>query len=482
MDVFKWITGSYSAVVDKKRRRPPKLRTYHEDEHAKGRERTKLLATARDVVRNFSVARWAIGKHLDYVSSFSFQAKTGDPGLDDEIEALFRPWFGRYGCDVARRHPFRRFVRLAEARRCVDGDFGFLKVAGRPGSDVRGKLQGIEADRIYTPNDLPDDYDREDFVNGVRTSPFGATLSYCLCDRTTSGDMKFARIVPANNLILHGFFDRFDQTRGISPIVAALNSLQDVYEGFDYALAKMKVAQLFGLAVYRSDSDRLGDESDTDGDGIDDTVAFGRGTIQLDLDAEDRAEILEAKTPAAETTDFLKLMIHVSLRALDIPYSFFDESFTNFYGSRGGLIQYLKSCKSKQQDLQEVLDEITKWRLGLFVADGELTLPRRMEFDDLRWEWVPDGVPWWDPVKEVTGNTKAIAAGLTDYQRVCRESGTDFFDNIDAIAEQQAYAASKGVVLDLGVSKGGSFDSPKDEKQNDEDQKVNDDEDETSPD
>lgn len=268
MNPFKWITGSYDATVDKKRRRPPKARTYHEDQHARGRDRTKLIATARDVARNFAIARWAIGKHLDYVSSFSFQAKTGNPDLDDEVEQLMRGWFNRYRCDIARRHPFRRFVRLAEARRCVDGDFGFLKLTGRPGSDFRGKLQAIEADRITTPEDLPADLQPAEFVNGVQTSPYGAALKYAICDRGADGRMTFSRTVPANSLILHGFFDRFDQTRGISPITAALNSLQDVYEGFDYALAKMKVSQLFGLAIYRADDGPLADESDTE-------VAFG---------------------------------------------------------------------------------------------------------------------------------------------------------------------------------------------------------------
>ena len=126
--------------------------------------------------------------------------------------------------------------------------------------------------------------------------------------------------------------------------------------------------------------------------------------------------------------------------------------------SRGGLIQYLKSCQHKTQDLTDLLDEITRWRLGLFVADGELVLPSGMDFSALKWEWVPDGVPWWDPVKEVKGHTMAIAAGLSDYQRVCRSSGSDFFDNVDRIAEQEAYAKDKGVVLNLGVT--GAVEAP----------------------
>jgi len=140
-------------------------------------------------------------------------------------------------------------------------------------------------------------------------------------------------------------------------------------------------------------------------------------------------------------------MIHVSLKALDIPYSFFDESFTNFFGSRGGLMQYLKSCKHKQADLVDLLDEITAWRLRLFIEDGVLELPGDMTLANVSWEWVPDGVPWWDPAKQVRGHSEAIARGLDSPQRVCRESGTDFYTNVDQIAEAQAYAEEKGVDL-----------------------------------
>jgi hypothetical protein len=163
-------------------------------------------------------------------------------------------------------------------------------------------------------------------------------------------------------------------------------------------------------------------------------------------------KVVESTTPSTQTTDFLKLMIHVALRTLDIPFSFFDESFTNFYGSRGGLIQYLKSCKTKINDLQDLLIWWTDWALALAVFRGEIILPSGMMMADITYDWVPDGVPWWDPVKEVTGQRMAIAAGLTSPQRACRESNTEFQDNIDQIAEAMAYAASKGVPLDFAYS------------------------------
>jgi capsid protein len=87
------------------------------------------------------------------------------------------------------------------------------------------------------------------------------------------------------------------------------------------------------------------------------------------------------------------------------------------------------------------------------ISDGELILPRGVDYSDLSWEWVGDGVPWWDPQKEVTGHAMAIAAGLDTPQRVCRAIGTDYFDNIDQIAKANQYAQERGVSIVLpGVS------------------------------
>lgn len=470
---FSSISG-YDALNPRGRRKPPVARVKSEDAVLKDRDRRALAATAQDVQRNFAIAAWAIRMHLNYVSSFAFQSRTGDDQIDLAVESFMTRWGSKYQCDVRKQHPFRRMIRLAEARRVVDGDVFFLKLGGDGAS--RGKLQAIEGDRIATPSDMPGGFDPSEWTNGIRLTGSGIAKEYCICNRDGNGQLSFGRVVPEDSIFSHGFYDRFDQVRGISPIASALNSLQDVYEGIDYALAKIKVSQLFGLVFYRDATDAFDGVKpmlDTNGDSIPDAgyeVNFAGGPQMLDLNPGDRAEFLESRSPATETVQFLKLIIHVALKSLDLPYSFFDESFTNFYGSRGSMIQYLKACRSKQQDLSELLDEITSWRLGMAIADGDLVLPRGVSFQDLYWEWVPDGVPWWDPAKEVSGHAAAIAAGLDTPQRVCRAIGTDFYDNIDEIAKANEYARGRGVSIILpGVSTAQSTMQREDESSSEDD-------------
>ncbi len=446
---FTGATSAYDGAQDTGRRRQISTVLKTEDEHAPERKRKILSANTRDLARNFEVAAWAIRKHLDFVTSFSFQAKTGDRGFNAELEAFVRRRMDRDYFDAANRHNFRRALRLTEACAVKDGDLFWMKLAGGPG---RGKVQAIEGDRVFTPTNLKDP---NQWVNGVRLGGDGASLAYAIGDRSRLSKDN-SRIVPARNVCVRSFYERFDQVRGISPLASALNRFRDTYEGFEYALAKAKVAQLFGLKFKRTgETNIFGDgaaepTTDNNGDGVNDgghEVNLTGGIFNIDLDVDEDAEILESSTPATETVAFLKLMIHVALKSLDIPYSFFDESFTNFYGSRGGLIQYLKSCEDEIDDLQEFADEWALWRLGVAVADGELQLPRGKDFSFLNWEFVPVGVPWWDAAKEVRGQAMAVAAGFTSPQRACREAGTRFEENIDEIAAAKAYAESKGVSL-----------------------------------
>jgi capsid protein len=403
-----------------------------EDQEMSPQERQKLISLQRDVQRNFAIARWMIARHLDYTTTFSFQAKTGNEALDDRLEYLVNErWSKAENCDIAARHPLRRIIRLAEARRCVDNDCGLLKLTS-------GHLQAIEGDRIKSPPGFD-----ANVIHGVQVDPAGKPLGYAICRRGAgTNSFVFERMVPAKNLYLHAHYDRFDQVRGISPLTAGLNTLRDCYEGFDLALAKMKVSQLFGLSIYR-DAAEGGFVTEEDGDGQY-SIDFGKGPLFLDLSPGDRAEFLESKSPAVEQQQFFQTMIQVALKSLDIPYSFYAENYTNYSGARQALLQYEQSADIKRADVRDMLDHLTAWRLGLFIQDGELP---GVTLDQLRWEWISKGLPWLDPLKEITAEIQAIDAGLDNPEDIAQRHGKNFYENIDKIAACRAYADSKGVQL-----------------------------------
>jgi capsid protein len=450
----------YDAVQGKGRRKMPTVTTFSEDFVLREQQRKLLSATHRDLNRNFSIVAWAVRQHLDYVSTFTFRSKNGngeDPAfdkLDDDIEALMYQWSLPENCDMAGRHRLERLVRLWELCRVLDGDvlLNLLEDA---------TIQTVESDRVQNGPGV--DYaatgitDPQNVVNGVYVDDRTRAKAFVVFKRPTNGGgLQFDRLLPATFAWLFGYYDRYDQVRGISPLASAANSFRDIYENLDYAQIKSKVAQLMAFVFTREGSESFqesyGGEQGQQGqqeaakrEPYD--LDLGKGPAVLDLDRGDDAKVIESKTPSTEFQAFIPLTAQIALKALDIPFSFFDESHTNYSGARLAGINYEKSATIKREDNRENLNRITRWRLSLAVANGEIKLPKGFTVDQLNWEWAHTGTPWYDPVKEVAGAVAACNAALSSEIREGKKLGVDVFQMIDERAQVQEYARSKGVTL-----------------------------------
>lgn len=437
----------YDAVDSTGRRKAVAPNSRPEDSILDSGRRSKLIANARDLHRNYSLAAWAIRRHLDYVAAFEFQARTPDKEFNKRLERLVAEWSKPHNFDAAGRHSLNRFVRIVEARAVLDGDVGILKLRD-------GRLQAIESDRIRNQNGSTHEGEGE-WVHGVRVNSAGRALAYAIAKRTHFGGLEFEREVPARNLCLHGYFDRFDQVRGVSPLASALNPFRDTYEASTYALSLMKVQQFFSLIINRKAGDQLGVVSQINQDETEPArkqyeIDLGRGPGMLDMDPGDDAKFLQSNNPSGEFQQFTRFTIDIALKALDIPFSFYDEAHTNFFGSRGAWLHYERACEAKRQALGDLLTRLTWWRIVLWWLNDELELPAGTPLEELAFEWFPSGVPWWDPAKEIAADLSAVSAGFDTPQRITKERGRgDWFDNIDRIAEARAYAAERGVPVNF---------------------------------
>jgi capsid protein len=466
----------YDAVETTTRRKPPVGRRRSEDRELLPQQRIVLSNATRDLQRNFAIAAWAIRKHLDYVSSFMFQSDTGDDAFDSDLEDLMHWYELPQNFDAAQRMSRARFIRMAEARRVLDGDV-FLNFL------IDGHLQGIEGDRVVDPMDptaaamgFPGDPTKPRWMHGVLVNSYGRAQQYAVHRRTFGGEgLEFDRLLSPAFCYHHGYFDRFDQVRGISPLSPACNPLRDVYENFDYALAKAKVSQLFALAVTRKAAEDFGvveEVTAATADGTDAAdaaavagdqekpryeISFGKGPIFMDLDEGDDAKILESQTPSDQFQSFTNSMIGVSLKALDIPFSFYDEGHTNYSGQRQAWIQYDESAEVKREDNRALLNWITARRISLFVRDGDLKLPPGMGLGDVlrKCSWINRGIPWIDPLKDITADVAAIKAGQLGPETACRQRGVNVYKMIDERARVEKYAREHPlgpVVLEYDVA------------------------------
>lgn len=434
---FRW---AYDAIAGTNKRQQPNGVLRSEDAELTQFQRARLVSAGRDLSRNFTLLGWAVRKHLDYVSTFGFQAKGPRAEANAKITAFVAKWSKAENFDVAGRHSLDRFIRLTEQSRLIDGDVLLSML-------TTGQVQAIEGDRIRNPAGQQADLTAQTrYLHGVEINKYGRALRYAIHSRGSFGQLAtasttfvFEEWLPAQYSIHHAYWTRFDQVRGVSPLAGAYNALRDLYEAYDYALAKMKVSQLLGLIIYSEAKESVGEVEDNtvtdqDGNAVPRyAVSFGKAPFKLELDGADRAEFLESKSPSQEFQTFCQTMVSLVLKAIDLPYSFYAENFSNYSGSRQALLQYEQSADQRRKENQDVLNRLTAWRLKLAIEAGDPDLAG-VTVDDLVWEWVASSLPWIDPMKEVAANSAAVDRGFTSTPRVCKEQGLDAFE----VAKEQA--------------------------------------------
>ena len=437
---------AYDAVAQSKRRRQPTGILRSEDWELLPTDRKKLVSGTHDIARNFSVARWMIERHLDYITTATLQWRSGNTVLNTLVVAKLREWNGRRNSDLTRRHPFAFNCRLAEAMALKCGDMLPVRLSS-------GQVQWLEGDRVATPTSgIPPQMgiDLRSLVHGCQLDEYGGVLNYITCTRGPKANpwaqptsLMFDQVISERDATLYGFFDRYDQVRGVSPLASALNSLQDVYEAKTYALGRMKIDQLWALAIYRGNSDLI---TEIGADGQDYMkLPIADGPVIADMDVGDRMEAIQSSQPSSQFQEFMVRAIQFSLKALAIPYSFFDEAYTNYSGARQHLLQYEAAAKIRRVAHFEMRDEIIDWIVRLFVLDGELPA-EVLDAGKFNWEWVAASIPWIDPLKEMQAKLMALGANLDSEIAIAKAQGREF---ADIIAERQE---AKRMILEAGLS------------------------------
>jgi len=403
-------------------------------------------------------------RHLDYVSKFEPLVKTQNAELDRWLDKALKRHGKKRNFDVSGRHSRNSMLRIFEGLKVLDGDAALLKVDG-------GKVQGIEGDRITKPEDIPrelvDSVGDHDLVVNQAT---GETVQYCVCRRDDTGGtmLLYAGMLNADDVIFDGFFGRFDQTRGISPLSSVLNPTADLYEAMEFTQLKIKLESLMGIQINRETSSEAADgfptteslDYDTDAAGAqtaDNRYEFSpHGLSVFDMEPGESVKTIESSNPSEAFQHWTDRTIRQILLALDIPYSAFAGDQSNFSARIADREEYEKSSQEKRQRNCEVLEELYDWVIrGWYDTNAEFAnLVNRagLSIDDVveSVQWVGSGTPWLDKLKEVSGDALSVYNGFESRQEVCKRHGKDFFEVIDKLAEEQQYAEKAGVMLAMG--------------------------------
>jgi hypothetical protein len=332
-----------------------------------------------------------IDKHLDFVATFDVEFSTGNSSLDDYLEELYEWWSKAENFDVGKRHSLFQYLRVNEAQKVLNGDAGTLKFAD-------GRVMAIDSDQIGNGHGRH----AEHWFRGVYVHPVTwearkyRILRRNIHDGSLTNDFFD---VKANNFYLHAERKHYPNLiRGVSPIANSINSIQDCYEGINWHLVKMKIAAMFGVMLFTRENPfpQMHVDPNT-GEKVKPQakkeIKLGDGVQSVNLADTDKVEVLESKVPSTESQAFYEAVTLIALKSLNIPYSFYREDFTNFYGSRGALIHYVRSCEAPRRANMAFLDHHLKWRITKWITDGYIKLPRGYDVRKIRWQCRPRGIP-----------------------------------------------------------------------------------------
>ena len=440
----------YQALNPKNRRRSTTRHVRSEDFLLNDSRRQALSANALDVWRNMGLLGWAIRRTLDYCCLWDFQPRTGDPGLNAALKQLMARDCEPEQIDTFGRMDWDDFRRVAESQKLLTGDAFFIKLAD-------GTLQMVEG--AYCRNPTFSRRDKQQWVNGAKLSR-GRVQAWNFQEEDPLTAARTDRAVRAGNVWQHCQFEaRPNVIRPQSPIVAALNEFRDLDETLDHMRAKVKLDQLFGLAFGRKPDAEAFDEDDPQAsdaqEGSARVVDFGDGPAVFDLDDGETVTPIQSANPASATQDFTRLCLAIALKVLDLPYNFFDEAHTNFFGSRAAWLLFERACHARRKTQDRLHRKMTTWRLWRWVlpvelgGTGEIALPGSMQVQDIQFRWVPRGVAWWKPQEELDTALRSVAAGLKSMQDVCDEHGFgDYMDNVREIQSERDELARLGFLQD----------------------------------
>jgi len=447
---------NYDAIQDKGRRRRPATKTVSEEALISGRKRQKAIGTTRDQQRNFPLVPWMIRQHTSAVSRFLPMVRTKDRELNRFVKRLLR-WHGRKGnFDVARRHSRDRFMQLFECGKAISGNSAILKRKG-------WKSQAIEGDRIHKPSAWPSggvskrDKKLRSLVNddGLVLNDDGAVEWYCICKRVDKGrNLAFDRWEPYGNLAYDGIFERYDDFRGKSPLLAAVELIADTKENMEYINIAVKKAAFYGLGFKSDLPEDLDDEEDDNAASAriyDPKFAMTENPMVLNLDDGDDVVELGTKTPSANVESYLSnLVMRTAMLTFDVPYSFFDGTGISYSGRIADANRYEEACEAKRGDNIEVLEFIyNDWIIPEWWAADFRGIRTRCEAADvsqndliLAIQWMPNGRAWIDQLNQGKGIALRLSMGMTSTPAECAAFGLDAYDIADDQGDYLEYCAT----------------------------------------
>lgn len=394
--------------------------------------RAVMISRTRDIVRNFGLAREAVGAMERYAVGDGIypQASTQDEDWNQAAEKLFNEVFAKEP-EITKRWTFGKLTRLVCRALDVDGEIFFVKkedVNGRP------RLHAFEAHRCAQKTD-----EQARIFDGIEFDTLGAPCAYYF----ETGDGEPERIEA--KYVIHVFCaERVSDAHGVPRLQHAINALTDYRELL--SIEKQGVKTLNEMAyVITSDKNELGASS---GDFVYGAKGSAGGTDPNALKRQigggkvgkltngEKLESFISNRPSPTFQGFLETVFRDGCLG-GVPYEFLADS--SKIGGAGIRLVVGRAARVFEDRQNELIEQFLTpvWRYVIGWAIRNKKLPSRP--DALNVEWACPKRVTVDAGRDAAQDRADLEAGLITAEDLYAARGMRFKTEIRRRAAELKY-------------------------------------------
>ena len=414
--------------------------------------REYVRARARDLERNSDIMNsviWARKRNV-IGSGFTLQAKTEDEDVNSELERLWKKWCKARNCDVTGVQSLNQMLRMAVARKQVDGGILFVKRYTRDGM-IPFSLQMVEVDELDTMHTMPGN-PKHRVVGGIEYNEYNRPIGYWIRQYQIDGFSVAEPVyVKADDVIFYYSKKRPSQIREMSDMAHTVTRIRDTNEFMTAVSVKERIEACLAVfikralpvqGIGRASTALLEQKIDYDG------KKLTPGMIQ-ELNQGDEVQTVNPTGQSADATSFVKLhqkMIGAG-QGLSYEATSRDLSETNYSSARQGAIEDELTFMEEEEQIIAILDEIYETFVISCILAGIVSIPEfwGKKENYFSHEWIKMPKKWIDPLKEANATKIAMNYGIKTYKQIAAENGMDWRAQIDDMVE----------VLEKGIELGG---------------------------
>lgn len=448
-----------------------------------------------------TTTQYTVGAGLKVFPKIKYKMLNMEPDEAEEwnkkASAEFDLWASSKLCDIRKRNNFYDIQEILYKAYMTDGDsFALFRRGYNENMPYTLRIQAIEGNRVSNP--MGQDYygitgplsvemlapnGVNKIVNGVEVDKDGAVEAYWISNKVPYDPVEinratnwtrieaFGQLVGKPNVLHICHDERPEQYRGVPYLAPVLTALKQVSRYADAELVAAIMRSFFTLFfTSTSKSSVAGDISGVlgastyEGEGTDpqepvvnaSEYHLGPGTINA-LPKNIDVKSVGVDGGQATFDSFVTQFVKQISASLNIPYEVLMKSFTSSYSaSRAALLQAWEQFKLRRAWFtRDFCQPVYEMWLVEAVATGRLEAPGFFSDPAIRFaysnaEWYGPSMSILDPIKDVNGAALRIQYGLSTPEREAAEmTGSDFYENLEAIRIAKSKVKDSGVVLGI---------------------------------